>query len=86
MSTDHEILETVRSIVAVHGRLTGDAAELTGPDSLYAAGMTSHASVNVMLGVEDEFDLEFPEELLTKETFESLGSITAAVERLRAQQ
>ena len=33
---------------------------------LYAAGMTSHASVNVMLALEDAFDIEFPDELLTK--------------------
>lgn len=82
MSTDSEIIETVRGVVARHGHLAGDAAELVGSESLYAAGMTSHASVNVMLGVEDEFDLEFPEEMLTKDTFETLDSISAAVRKL----
>ena len=28
---------------------------------LYQAGMTSHASVNVMLALEGEFDVEFPD-------------------------
>ena len=49
---------------------------------LYRAGMTSHASVNVMLGLEDEFDIEFPEERLTKATFTSINSITEAVEAI----
>lgn len=86
MSNAAEITETVRGVVAQHAHLTQDAAALGTEDSLYAAGMTSHASVNVMLGVEDAFDLEFPEEMLTKETFQSLAAITAAVQQLEEQE
>ena len=50
---------------------------------LYAAGLTSHASVNVMLALEDAFDLEFPERLLKKATFSSLGSIVEAIDEIR---
>lgn len=85
MSTENEIVGTVRDVVARYGRLAVDARALLGPESLYAAGMTSHASVDVMLGVEDEFDLEFPEEMLTRETFETIDSICAAVRVLGAQ-
>ena len=83
MSTTEEIIAEVRQVVAQHAHLAQDAGSLAESDSLYAAGMTSHASVNVMLGVEDAFDLEFPEQMLTKETFESLESIASAVRRLR---
>ena len=73
--------------LALRGELQRIGVELVlAADSLYAAGMTSHASVNVMLGVEDAFDLEFPEQMLTKETFESLESIAAAVRTLEEQQ
>ena len=34
---------------------------------LYEAGMTSHASVNVMLALEDAFDVEFPDRMLKRE-------------------
>lgn len=51
---------------------------------LYQAGMTSHASVNVMLALEDHFDVEFPDRMLTRAIFESIGSIEAAVAELRA--
>lgn len=86
MSTTEEIIAEVRQVVAQHAHLAQDAGSLAESDSLYAAGMTSHASVNVMLGVEDAFDLEFPEQMLTKETFESLESIASAVRVLEEQQ
>jgi acyl carrier protein len=46
---------------------------------LFGAGMTSHASVNVMLALEDAFDIEFAEEMLKKSTFESIAAIRASV-------
>ncbi|MDO4255065.1 MAG: acyl carrier protein [Kocuria sp.] len=87
MSQDRsEIVESIRAVVAQHAHLTTDAAALGSSDSLYTAGMTSHASVNVMLGVEDVFDIEFPEEMLTKDTFESLDAIAQAVSQLQDEQ
>jgi acyl carrier protein len=49
---------------------------------LYAAGLTSHASVNVMLALEDAFDFEFPEKLLRKSTFASISAIRDALAEL----
>jgi acyl carrier protein len=74
--------ETIRSILAEHGRLPLDVASLTDEDDLYRAGMTSHASVNVMLALEDEFDIEFPEAMLRKSTFESVAAIRIALDQL----
>jgi acyl carrier protein len=51
---------------------------------LHAAGMTSHATVNVMLGLEDAFDIEFPEKMLRKSTFGTISAISDAVAQLRA--
>ena len=74
--------ETVRRVVGTHAKLTVPVEGVAIDADLYAAGMTSHASVNVMLAVEDAFDIEFPDALLTKSTFCSIGSITSAVESL----
>lgn len=71
--------DTIRSILAEHGRLSCDAESLGADDDLYRVGLTSHASVNVMLAVEDAFDIEFPNEMLRKSTFQSVSSIQAAV-------
>jgi acyl carrier protein len=72
----------VRAIVKEHGRLTVDVDRIGDADSLYEAGMTSHASVNVMLALEDAFDVEFPDEMLKRSVFESVDSITAALAKL----
>jgi acyl carrier protein len=77
--------EAVREIVKEHGRLAVDVATLSDDASLYEAGMTSHASVNVMLALEDTFDVEFPDELLKRSVFESIASISSALAQLEAQ-
>jgi acyl carrier protein len=48
--------------------------------------MTSHASVNVMLAIEDAFDVEFPDRMLKRDVFESLAAITAALEELKEEE
>ena len=58
-------------------------AGLSDEDDLYAAGLTSHGSVNLMLALEERFDIEFPEHLLRRRTFESIAAIRAAVAGLR---
>ena len=74
--------EDIRKIIKDHAKLSVDVAQLADDADLYQAGMSSHASVNVMLGLEDAFDIEFPDELLTKSTFCSIGAISSAVEGL----
>lgn len=76
--------EQVRSILKDHGRLAVDAGALAPDADLYEAGMTSHASVNVMLALEDHFDIEFPDEMLKPSVFASIAAISAAVEQLSA--
>jgi acyl carrier protein len=74
--------ETIRNILAEHANLPVDVAKLGDEDDLYQVGMTSHASVNVMLAIEDEFDIEFPEAMLRKSTFESVAAIRVALGEL----
>ena len=65
-----------------HGRLAVDVDALTDDASLYEAGMTSHASVNVMLALEDAFDVEFPDEMLKRSVFETVANISGALRAL----
>ena len=74
--------EEIRQIIAAHGRMPVDIGELAPDADLYQAGMTSHASVNVMLALEDHFDVEFPDRMLTRDVFESIQSIAAALTEL----
>ncbi len=74
----------IRGILKEHGRLSKDAEALEDNADLYQAGMTSHASVNVMLALEGKFDVEFPDRMLKRGVFESISAIRAALEELKA--
>ena len=76
--------DTICQIVQEHGRLPVDLGGLPAEADLYQAGMSSHASVNVMLALEDAFDIEFPDHMLKRSVFESVASIEAALLELRA--
>ena len=71
--------EEIRQILGKHARLPVDVAGLGPTDDLYAAGLTSLTTVHLMLALEDHFDVEFPDEMLSRQTFESLQSIAEAV-------
>ncbi|HVH43658.1 MAG TPA: acyl carrier protein [Labilithrix sp.] len=77
--------EKIREVLRQHGRLSTDVAALPDDGDLYEAGMTSHASVNVMLALEGEFDIEFPDRMLKRTVFQSVSAINAAIEELTTQ-
>ena len=72
----------IRDVLATHGRMAVDPREVEEEADLYELGLTSHAAVDVMLALEDAFDIEFPEEVLKKSTFASVYNITQVVEGL----
>jgi acyl carrier protein len=74
-----DIDTTVREVLDAHGRLPTSTESLGDDDDLFENGLTSHASVNVMLALEDAYDFEFPDELLVKSTFESIAAIRNAL-------
>jgi acyl carrier protein len=72
----------IREIIAQHGRLAADVQSLDQAANLYKAGLTSLATVGVMLALEDHFSIEFPDAQLSRRTFENLESIAEAVAEL----
>jgi acyl carrier protein len=75
----------IRRVLRDHGRLPVDIDSLDDRDDLFRAGLTSHASVNVMLALEDAIDIEFPDSMLKRTVFESVAAIAAAIGELQAQ-
>lgn len=73
------INERVREVLKQHARMPVDPSALGDGADLYDAGMTSHASVDVMLALEDAFDVEFPDAMLKRSIFASVDSICSAV-------
>ena len=76
------ITDDIRAILVEHGRLAVDPASLSDQSNLYEAGLTSHASVNLMLALEERFDIEFPERMLRRGAFASIAAIRAGLEEL----
>lgn len=60
-----------------------DDPKLARDADLHEAGLTSMATVKLMLAVEAAFDLEIPDADLTPENFRSVASIGRLVARLR---
>jgi acyl carrier protein len=84
MDSDQTV-SAIRQVLAQHARLPVDPTSLELDDDLFEAGMSSHASVNVMLALEDSFDIEFPDAMLTRSAFASIGAIADGVGRLQGE-
>lgn len=69
----------IRDILRQHARLATDVDTLADDADLYNAGLTSHATVNLMVALEDHFGIEFPERMLRRRSFESVAAIAAAI-------
>ena len=73
------MMEKIRELIDLHAGLPEGAGEITDDTDLYRAGMKSFASVQLMLALEEAFDIEFPEEMLNRATFRSASAIGQAV-------
>lgn len=78
--------DRVRAIVGSMNLVPVPVEGLTDEDNLFDAGMTSFGSVQLMLAIEEEYDIEFPNSLLTRKTFATLGGLISAVEQLVSQK
>lgn len=72
----------IRNVVERFGNLSVSLDGLTDEDDLFRAGMSSHASVSVMLALEASFGIEFPDSMLRRSTFESIAAIRRNIARL----
>jgi acyl carrier protein len=80
-----ELIPQIRQVLIERAGLATDAYGLAEDADLYAAGMSSFASVDVMLGLEDTFEIAFPDTMLERGLFESISAIAAAVTELRSR-
>ena len=76
----------VRDLLKEARCLPGDAETLANDADLYAAGLSSHATVNLMLALEEAFDIEFPDRLLRRQTFSSIDAIAEALVEIGVQK
>ena len=73
----------IRALLAAHARLLVPADSLSGDSDLYQAGLTSLTTVNLMLALEEHFDVEFPDRMLGRKIFGSISALAQAIGELR---
>lgn len=71
--------DAIRELLKKHGGLQVDIGALDGGADLYAAGLSSFASVQLMLAIEEHFDVEFPDSMLNRKSFQSIDAIARTV-------
>ncbi|MTI43829.1 phosphopantetheine binding protein [Roseibium hamelinense] len=76
------MIPTIREMLSKHGGLPVTVEELEDNSDLYEAGLSSFASVQLMLALEEEFDVEFPEHLLNRKSFASIAAIHGALSEI----
>ena len=75
--------ERIQKIVRDNAGLGAGFENIDSSTDLYRAGMTSYASVVLMIALENEFGLEFPDGMLSRSVFESVDAIANAIESLQ---
>jgi acyl carrier protein len=74
----HRIQRIIRQIPNV--QLAG--GDLDDDTDLYQAGLKSLAAVHLMLALEEEFGIEFPDSVLNRSAFATVGRMRALIENL----
>lgn len=71
--------EQIREILMESGRLAVPIETLEDHSDLFAAGLDSLAIVNVLMSIEERFDIELPDELLSRRSFSSIATLAGVV-------
>jgi acyl carrier protein len=77
-----ETTARIRRVIAATRSLLVDPVSLGDDDDLYAAGLKSVAAVHLMLALEAEFGIEFPDTALHRMAFSTIGRIRGLIEVL----
>ena len=80
------ITQAIREILASNEAFGGKAEQISEDDSLFDLGLDSFGSVQLILALEERFNVEFPDSLLHRKSFASIRAIrsrrtTAATSR-----
>lgn len=86
MNSQDDMKRALREILAKQGRLAASIDTLSDDADLHAAGLDSLAIVNVMLAVEDRFDVEIPDADLNRVTFSSVSALAAVLTRIQSER
>jgi acyl carrier protein len=74
--------EQIREVLTDSGRLAVSVGSLDSEADLFTVGLDSLAIVNVLMSLEERFDIELPDELLSRRSFSSIATIEEIITNL----
>jgi len=77
------MIDTIRRLLQENGRLHTPIESLTDNADLYQAGLTPFAAIRTMLAIEEAFDVEFPVNMLRRQSFASISAIVSCLNELK---
>jgi acyl carrier protein len=76
------IEEQIRQVLTESGRLAAPTDSLDSEADLFTVGLDSLAIVNVLMSLEERFDIELPDELLSRRSFSNIATIEEIITKL----
>lgn len=80
----YTIREDIRTLLKEIAHLPVDITSLGDDADLYEAGLSSYDTVHLMLALEEKFEIEFPDSMLNRRSFESVATMHAVIAELQA--
>lgn len=84
MPAEPEIWQRLSTVLREHLTLVAQGEEVPRESSLGDLGLDSMNAINLMLDLEGEFGVTFPDSMLNEETFRSGQTLVQAIEELLA--
>lgn len=75
----------IREILKTTGKLPVDVATLADEADLYNAGLTSFGTVELMMALEEAFEVEFPDNMMNRRNFVSIAAIESAIRTIQSE-
>jgi len=73
------VISTLKELAVEHIAALNSVGQVDVDSDLAELGLDSMSAMNLLLDMEDEFDVQFPEEYLTAEVFSTLATLATAI-------
>ena len=73
------MIETIQRLIDEKAELPILARDLPLNSDLYRAGLTSFTAIKLMLALEQEFEVEFPDRMLNRQSMSSINAIQSCI-------
>lgn len=83
---EKSVLETVLRVIDEKANLLTPTRKLVVNSDLYGVGLTPFSAIQLMLALEKEFNVKFPEGMLNRRSLSSINAICSCIRQLQEEQ